>query len=158
MMYLSSCFTHMLHLVLFAAAWTVDTRTFITPAVRRAKQVKFELERIWKCERTPLNRRRHTNYNKRLVSKAKSQFYTNIIADNCNEATSDLSSTITEYVPRLIVVREEGNVDKTGFLRKKPLSSVCMYMYTYMYMHVCTHACTYIYIYIYKTRRPVICR
>ena len=35
-----------------------------------------------------------------------------------NEATSDLSLTITGLFLHLIVVREEGKVDKTGFLRK----------------------------------------
>ena len=34
------------------------------------------------------------------------------------EATSDLSLTIMGKVPHLIVVREEGNFAKTGFLRK----------------------------------------
>ena len=56
-----------------------------------------------------------------------------------NKATSDLSLTITGYVPHLIIVREEGKVDKTGFLRKKPLSCI------HTYMHVSTHAYTCIY-------------
>ena len=51
-----------------------------------------------------------------------------------NEATSDLSLTITGVGPHLIVVREGDKVDKTAFLKKTPLSSV--------YMHVCRH--TYI--------------
>ena len=71
-----------------------------------------------------------------------------------NESTSDLSLTIIRQVPHLIIVQEEGKADKTEFLRKKPLSSVCIHVHTYMHactvlhacIHTCKYACTHIYI------------
>ena len=42
--------------------------------------------------------------------------------DMADEATSNLLLTITGSVPHVILVREEGKVDKTRFLRKNPIS------------------------------------
>ena len=66
-------------------------KPWMSPSIIEAKRHRRYLERTWRHNRTPLNRSRltkQTNFCNRLMSKAKSNYYTSVISENSTDQHS----------------------------------------------------------------------
>jgi len=67
------------------------TNPWMTPEILAAKTQRRYLERVWRRNPTPLNRSRFTRQThlcNRLMSKAKSDYYTQVVRDNSSDQRS----------------------------------------------------------------------